>query len=152
MLPYLVISVVFSYSLSIIQAIQESSGVKHILRCLFNMICEMFLLNYIFGEVGQKVGPLFYLSSLIVVMPAFCTFCLLKNKSLKLIIAMYAMIFFYYDVESVVTATYPYVFLRIACGLLTGMILYYFSSYINQLLMGKKCQIILWYVAIMLLF
>ncbi len=121
-----------SYSVVIIKNIQNGVGIIDLGKDICYMFSEIFLLNYVFAEVGQSVGALFYLAALLVVFPAFCMLTQIKNKSIKLAIAMYAMVFYYYDADAAITATYPQVLLRIMCGLCTGMVLYYFVQVMRE--------------------
>ena len=132
LVPYLVVSVGLSYSINIIFEIQNGGGIAQLGRIAYHMFSEMFLLSYVFAEIGQRVGALFYLAALLVVFPAFCMLTQIKNKSIKFAVALYAMVFYYYDTDAVVTATYPQVLFRVMCGLCTGMILYYLVQMMRE--------------------
>jgi len=133
--PYVAFSVLISYSI-VLYPQCKMGGIGQAARDVFNMASEMFLLNYVFSEVGQRVGALYYLSALLVVLPGYCFLCQVKNKSIKLIVAVYAMMLYYHDVEMAVTATYPWVLLRIFCGLLAAMVMFYSVGW----LVGKLNQ------------
>ena len=125
--PYLVISVCLSYSLIYKDIFKGGAFVR--------LFYEMFLLNYAF-DIGIRVAPLFYLAAMVVVFPIFAILCQLKNNTFKLIIAMYSFILYYHDLNDAVTATYPYVLLRVFCGMCGGILIWNLVNHFNA---NKQC-------------
>lgn len=126
-LPYLAISVSARHLYDFCYAIKISGwgGTVQALKSLLYAPLELFLTNYIFSGVPQKVGALYYLAAMIVVLPLFCLLCMCKNNSIKLGIALYAMLFYYYDVDWAITASYPQVLFRAFCGMCMGVVIDY---------------------------
>ncbi len=125
MMPYLAISVLARYLYDGIVVIRSGGGIIYALKNLVYAPFELFLTNYIFDGIPQKVGALYFLSAMVFVFPVFCILCQLKNKTVKAGIAMYLVLFYYHNAESAITASYPQVLARAFCGMCLGLVIHY---------------------------
>ena len=107
---------------------------------------EMLLTNYLFAGIPQKVGVLYFLAAMIVVFPIFCILCQCRNYTIRLGIALYAMIFYYYDIDKGITADYPQVLFRAFCGMCMGIVAYYLVRELDKIEAFDKWA---WFIGIL---
>ncbi len=126
--PYIVLSVSLRYTYDALAVLKSGGKGIQVLRCFFYAPFEMFLSNYLFAEVPQKVGALYFLAAMVIVLPMFAVLCLCGNNTIKLGVAILAVITYYHDVEGAITSTYPQVLARAFCGMCMGIIVFYLSE------------------------
>ncbi len=130
--PYLLISVGIAYLYDGYKTYVAGGGIEA-LKFLVNGIFEVFLLNYLFDDIRQVVGPLYYLSAMIIVLPLICILCQCHNLTIRLSIAIYMVVFYYHNTEWAITSQYPQVLLRAFSGMCMGIIAYSIVNHINKL-------------------
>lgn len=144
LIPYVIISVAMIYLYEAIMSLRSGGGYRASFSGVIYMPFEMLLTNYIFAGVPQKVGALYFLAAMIVVFPVFCILCQCKNHTIKLGVALYAMLFYYHDVDWGITADYPQVLFRAFCGMCMGIVVWYLVTALNKVLTEK-----VWYLGVL---
>lgn len=113
-------------------------GIAQALEIAKDMPFEMLLTNYLFAGVPQRVGALYFLAAMVVVFPAFGVLCQCKNHTIRLGIALYAIIFYYHDIDWANTVDYPQVLLRAFCGMCMGIVVHYFVKEVDKKVIPDK--------------
>lgn len=112
---------------------------------------EMLLTNYLFAGIPQRVGALYFLAAMLVVFPAFGVLCQCRNHTIRLGVALYAMIFYYHDVDWGITGDYPQVLFRAFCGMSMGIVVCYFVQTLDRIAIFDKWTCPVWMFGNMLL-
>ncbi len=150
--PYLLVSVGARYIYDFCLTLKNSEGgYIQALTSLFYAPFELLLTNYMFSEIPQKVGALYFLAAMLVVLPLFCMLCMCRNNSLKLGAALYAMLFYYHDADWAITADYPKVLLRAFCGMCMGVVVYFAVNEFEHIDSFMKHSFVIWIIGNILL-
>lgn len=102
-----------------------------------NFIYDVLMITESYSNCNYLIGPLWFLSALLIVLPIFsCTMQIKNRYGIIMITSMYSL--FYYGAVGVIgKRTYPHDFLRVLAGLCLGAfvyeIMYIFNDYIKNI-------------------
>lgn len=129
-MPYTIVPIFLIYLKTNIHILQEQ-GWMAFLCSLEDMPFEMIYMSA--GNIhGTRLFPLWFISSMFIVFPAFCFLCQMKCRRFICMVSAYCVFFYYFSKYDYGSHVYPNQLVRTMCGLLMGYIIYEISSYFAE--------------------
>lgn len=129
-----------------------SNNSKVFLTQTCSFALEMLLLTSPFTKnINYIIPPLWYISAMMVVFPAFCCLCQCRHKHLIYLIAGYIPLFYYGYTNASCTLAYLHQVMRAFSGLCLGILIYAISNKFGSVSLPKWCRMILSFMEVGLL-
>ena len=122
--------------------ILHEQGFMSYIKAFENMPFELLYLSA--GTIeGTRLFPLWFLSAMLIVFPAFCFLAQLKNRKAVCILAGYGSLFYYLSKYDFGSHIYPNQIVRAFCAMMLGYLVYNLTDALNQRQVSKRDKVLL---------
>ncbi len=138
-LPYVICAVALEYALRYTYLLQSGAFHKW-MSSIDDMPFEMMMLSAA-NTNGTKAFALWFLSASFIVFPFVCLIAQQKNKYVRLILAFYpALIYYFFRKQSIGEHAYPNQLIRAFCGMMLGIVTYHLAGYLSSKQFSKRIK------------